>query len=131
MRMILGALATVLAVAACGDDGGGTEASPARCVSVEDGVAMLVAEDLAWSPDCISAVADEPFTIRLENRDDGVNHNVHLDDAPGGPKTELEAGPVTQELDVTLPAGDYAYRCDLHPNMVGRIEVVAASSTAP
>ena len=52
-----------------------------------------------------------------------MNHNVHLPDAPGSPATELEPGPVTQELDVDLAAGSYEYLCDLHPNMVGTLTV--------
>lgn len=120
----------VVVLAACGGDDEPV-ATPGRCVEAEDGVATLVAEDLAWSPDCIRAVADEPLTIRLENRDDGVQHNVHLTDAPGEPTTQLAAGPSTQELDVTLRTGEYAYVCDIHPNMVGRLEVASANPAPP
>ena len=82
----------------------------------------LVAEDLRWDTDCLRA-APGPLTIEVDNQDDGVNHNVHLPDAPDSPATELEPGPVTQELDVTLAAGSYEYICDLHPNMVGTLTV--------
>jgi plastocyanin len=120
----------VLVVAACGGDDEPT-AEPGGCVDADAGVAPLVAEDLAWFPDCIRAVADEPFTIRLDNRDDGVQHNVHLTDAPDEPATPLAAGPTTQELEVTLPAGDYTYVCDIHPNMVGRLQVTSANPDDP
>ena len=116
----------VVVLAACGDDSEPV-ATPGGCTDAAAGVATLVAEDLAWFPDCIRAVADEPLTIRLENRDDGVQHNVHLTDAPGEPTTQLAAGPTTQELEVTLAEGDYAYVCDIHPNMVGRLEVADAN----
>ncbi len=129
-----------LALAACGDDGEGTStcedtadaacAEPS-CRTADAGAVTLVAEDLAWDSSCLRGVADEPLTITLENRDDGVQHNVHLTDAPDAPKTSLAAGPSTQELEVTLPEGDYAYVCDIHPNMVGRLEVADANPAVP
>jgi plastocyanin len=57
----------------------------------------------------------------IDNQDDGVNHNLHLTDAPDEPATDLEAGPRVQELEVRLPAGDYEFVCDLHPTMVGTL----------
>ena len=120
----------VVVLAACGDDSEPV-ATPGRCTEAAAGLATLVAEDLAWSPDCLRAGADEPLTIRLENRDDGVQHNVHLTDAPGEPTTQLAAGPTTQELEVTLAEGDYAYVCDIHPNMVGRLEVTGSNPAVP
>ena len=44
-------------------------------------------------------------------------------EAPDSPATELEPGPNTQSLDVTLTPGSYEYVCDLHPNMVGTLTV--------
>jgi plastocyanin len=126
MWKTLAMMAIALVLAACGGDDEPV-ATPGRCIDAEAGVAELVAEDLAWFPDCLHALPDEPLTIRLENRDEGVQHNVHLTDAPGEPSTPLAPGPATQELDVTLAAGEYEYVCDIHPNMVGRLEVAAAN----
>jgi plastocyanin len=123
------ALVLGLALAACGDD----DAPPdpdgdAACAEAgEDGHVTIVAEDLAWDVDCVVVPADGPVTIEVDNRDDGVNHNLHLTDAPGEPTTELEAGPVLQQLEVELPAGRYRFVCDIHPTMVGSLEAVRQS----
>jgi len=117
------AVAAVAAVGlgACGDDEGGA-ARPSDADAVADcGRARVVAEDLAWDPACLEVPADVPVVVEVVNRDDGVNHNLHLPDAPGGPSTELAAGPVVQELALQLPAGTYRYVCDIHPTMVGEL----------
>jgi plastocyanin len=119
--------AASLALGACGGDDD-SDAADATCNEVADGEVTIAAEDLAWEPTCLSGPADEPFTIVIDNRDDGVNHNLHLTDAPDEPATKLEPGPGTQELEVTLPAGDYELVCDIHPNMVGTLEVAAAAA---
>lgn len=128
-------IAIALVIAACGDGEGSSEcedtsdaacAEPA-CRTAEANQVTLAAIDLAWDATCLRAVADEPLTISVENRDEGVQHNLHLTDAPGEAATPLAPGPTTQELDVTLAAGDYAYVCDIHPNMVGRLEVDSAN----
>jgi hypothetical protein len=115
-----------LLAGACGggDDDG---AAGGGCLDGTAGEVTIVAKAIAWDADCIDATADEPLVISIDNRDVGVNHNFHLKDAPGKPKTELEPGPVVQELTVTLAAGSYAYVCDIHPNMVGTLEVADAS----
>ena len=92
------------------------------CKEAQDGTVTLVAADLRWDTDCLRAPAG-PHTIEVDNQDDGVNHNVHLPDAPDSPSTELEPGPNEQSLDVDLTPGSYEYLCDLHPNMVGTLTV--------
>ncbi len=131
-RALLAVLMLALAALAtgCGDSGDGGGATPTgECLDGTDGEVTIVAEDIAWDADCMTAVADEPLLIRIDNRDDGVNHNLALPDAPGEPGTELEAGPIVQELEVTLPAGEYEYVCDIHPNMVGTLRVAPAGGT--
>jgi plastocyanin len=63
----------------------------------------------------------------VDNRDVGVNHNLHVTGAPGAPATALEAGPVEQRLPIPgdLPAGAYDYVCDVHPDMTGVLEILA------
>jgi plastocyanin len=70
-----------------------------------------------------------PITIIFDNREAGVIHNLSLypgDDASKDPiaATELEPGPIVQELKLTLEAGDYFYQCDAHPTtMKGTLEI--------
>lgn len=60
------------------------------------------------------------ITIKYDNRDAGVIHNFALfrgEDASGEfiDATELESGPIEQELTVELEPGTYFYQCDAHP----------------
>lgn len=114
---------------ACGDDD--DTAGSGGCRAAEGGEVTIVAKNIAWDTDCLEAPAGEPLTIIVDNQDRGLPHNIHLTDAPGGPKTELEPGLVTQELEVTLDAGSYQYLCDIHPNMVGTLTMTEANPADP
>jgi plastocyanin len=130
-----------LLLGACGDDGGSSSSSGDTsttgqehgCAVAEGGAVTIVAKDLAWDVPCLQAPEGNPLTITVDNRDTGVNHNLHVKDLPGGPATELEAGPVTQRLELPsgLPAGEYAYVCDIHPNMTGTLELLAPLAEGP
>ena len=74
--------ALVIALSACGgsDDAGPT--TTVGCKDASQGRVTLVAEDLRWDTDCLRAEPG-PLTIEVDNQDEGVNHNVHLPDAPG------------------------------------------------
>ena len=108
--------------AACGDD------DEPDLVVPPDADVVIVAEDNRFDLDRIDLLAGDPTTIAIENRDDGVNHNLHLYDAPGQPSTDLEPGLVVQVLDVAIDrAGTYHFICDLHPNMTGDVVVAPGS----
>jgi plastocyanin len=121
-------VAAVLALgaAACGDTTPDDTASLATERSAAD--LTLVAEDVAFVTTELQAAAGSPVTITLDNRDDGVPHNLHVEGADGGDvATEVESGPVTQELEVSFStAGEYTYVCDVHPDtMRGTITVTS------
>lgn len=114
--------ALVLALSSCGDSEESGPAATVGCKDARDGRVTLVARDIRWDTDCLRADSGA-LTIEVDNRDEGINHNVHVPGAPGSPATELAPGPVVQELEVVLTVGEYEYICDLHPNMVGTLTV--------
>lgn len=78
---------------------------------------------------CLAAEADKPFTITFDNQDGGVPHNVAVYESDTSTDaiaaTEVAPGVVTQTLDVDpLKAGDFFYKCDVHPNMNGTLVIV-------
>lgn len=97
-----------------------TEA-PGRTPPAE-GVIKLVAKNILFDKTEISAKAGE-ITFEMDNQDGGVPHNLAIyqseDDAnaarPAIAATPIENGPVVQTLTVTIEAGEYFFRCDVHP----------------
>lgn len=97
----------------------------------------IVAEGIAWNKTQLSAIANEPLTLTLDNRDEGTLHNIHFTAGaePGGEdvaSTELEAGLVVQTLNFgPLDPGEYYYLCDVHPSMEGVLTASVAGAEAP
>lgn len=94
-----------------------------------DGGADIVGQNILFDKDTLEELAGESFTIVFENRDDAIPHNfaIYTDDSASEEvaKTEIENGPVVQELEVDgLDAGEYFFRCDVHPTtMTGTLIV--------
>jgi plastocyanin len=93
----------------------------------EEGV-TVVAADLAFDTDTIELPPDTETTITLDNQDPGIQHNIaiYADDSLGDElfKGELATGPVSVNYAVPpLPAGEYYFQCDVHPNMAGTVVV--------
>lgn len=140
LLLMLGA-ALLATASACG--GGDDDAEPTRpgatAATTEDdgngddgdGAASeitLVAKNTLWDKTELEAKAGE-ITFTVDNQDGGILHNLHIykgADASGEDvkMTELEAGPVTQTLTVTLEPGSYFFVCDVHPaTMEGTLQV--------
>ena len=110
-------LVVAAGLAACGDDDGEASNEPIP----DDPDAVVVAQDMAFDADEVHIPAGHPATIVIDNRDDGVNHNIHIEDAPEPDRTPLEPGRSRQAITVDLQPGEYTFVCDLHPNMEGKI----------
>jgi plastocyanin len=106
-----------------GEGGGGADG----------GGVTVVAANIEFDTDTIELPADTPTTITLDNQDPGVPHNIALytDDtlAESLFVGEIVTGPVTIDYEIpAIPAGDYYFHCDVHPNMSGSLVVSGESA---
>lgn len=98
-------------------------AAPEESTEADGAVIDLVAERIQWDQDTLTAPLGT-VTFVIDNQDEGIRHNLRVTGHGIDEATELEAGEVVQELEVTFPtAGTYDYICDIHPNMDGTIDV--------
>jgi plastocyanin len=108
----------------------------AECGTDNKVVLDVVAQGLTFTPTCLVAQAGKPFTITMDNKDAGTQHDVSIfpsaeklteqdallwsfsDPNPPGPSTvKYSSGP--------LPVGSYYFHCDYHPTtMKGTFAVV-------
>jgi plastocyanin len=153
--VILFATLAMLGSAACGDIGD-TDPTPVQTFKITPAAgatqartpdtpqpsptAPVAATPGARAPIAIAGISNEfdveevevlagSVTIRFDNRDGGVIHNIHFfegDDADGESvaETDLEPGPIEQTLTFDVEPGEYFYQCDAHPTtMTGTLIV--------
>ncbi len=146
MRIVLtsGALLCLLiavGVTACGggdddDDGGGAptqaatgtrSAAPATATQGGDGGGATFVEvdaaDFSFSPTDVTAAAGVPLTFAIANTGDAAHtFNLYLDedftDAVDGGETGQMPGGTVGEFTITLDAGEYFFRCEIHPGQM-------------
>jgi plastocyanin len=85
---------------------------------------VVTAVNLAFEPGAVTVPANVPIVLVLDNRDDGIPHDIQVSEANGNVmvKSDIITGP--QRLMVQLPAlapGSYPFVCVVHPNMTGTI----------
>jgi plastocyanin len=119
-RLLSSALlaAAIVVLAACSS---GRAGEP----SIDPDAVTIAASDLAFSTSSLSAPADEPFQIAFDNRE-GAPHNVAIyrDDSATEQVfgSEPFSGPAVVTYDLPpLAAGTYFFRCDVHPDMAGKL----------
>jgi cytochrome c oxidase subunit 2 len=86
----------------------------------------LTAKDVAYDKQTLEAPADQPFTIKFQNNDQGISHNVSIHDASGQEvfKGEIFPGVDARTYPVQpLKAGTYTFSCTVHPAMTGTLTV--------
>lgn len=129
--LVVAATVVALLTAACGGGGeqeAGQTASTLAAAN-EDVRADIVSENLLFDKDRIEVPAGSRVKIVFDNRDRGVQHNFAVYETSEAKEllagTDLEAGPVVQELTFEAPqAGEYFFRCDVHPTtMTGTLVV--------
>jgi plastocyanin len=92
------------------------------------GGVTVVAQGIAFDTSEIDLPADAPTTITFDNQDAGVPHNIAIYDDSSLSQNlftgEIVTGPGTAQYQVpALPAGEYYFHCDVHPNMSGSVVV--------
>jgi len=102
---------------------------PATC-SPDGGLLRVAASGFAFDPNCLAAHAGEPFRIAFVNEDAGVQHNVAVYEDAAGTRARFVGDPVTGPGTTiyrvgALDAGTYLFRCDLHPQQMRGVLVVA------
>lgn len=104
-------------------------ASAAGGTCSPSGTALTIqAFDGKFDKDCLAAPANQAFTIDFNNLDRGIPHNVAIyrtdSDENALFKGELIEGPKRTTYSVpALPAGNFVFRCDPHPDMHGTFNV--------
>jgi plastocyanin len=90
---------------------------------------QVAARNLTFSPRTLSAPANTPVTVRMNNEDAGVLHNFSVyNNAQAQTRIfvgDLHTGPGIKDSMFTTPApGNYFFRCDVHPDtMTGTFTV--------
>ena len=120
----LGLTSLLVLLAACS---GAPAPPPEPPGSVDPGALRIASRNLRFSTDRLVAPADEPFQIVFENQE-AAPHNVAVytdrsaarvifrEEPFSGPRT------VVYEVPALAPAA-YFFRCDVHPEMQGTLEV--------
>ena len=122
----LGLIALVLVLGAC-SNASANNPSPAGTPAAPAGDAIQISsKDLKFSTANLTAPANKAFQIVYDNQD-GAPHNVAIYDSSFSSKVfgeEPFGGPkqVTYNVPALAP-GTYGFRCDIHPDMKGTIEV--------
>jgi plastocyanin len=120
---VLGLAALALILVAC--SGASGNSGPEKSAAPD--ALQISAKDLKFSTATLTAPAGKAFQIVFDNQE-GAPHNVAIyKDASAGEKVLVEdpfGGPKKVVYEVpALTASSYFFRCDLHPDMKGTLEV--------
>lgn len=85
------------------------------------GAITITASGIKFDVSTLTAPADKPFKITLDNKDPGTNHDVDILDASGAKVFDMKdfTGPAVKTADVpALKAGTYKFECSIHPALM-------------
>ncbi len=100
-----------------------SSAPPAPSADPNAEVVEIAAASIAFDTASLTAPADAGFTLRFDNQDAGIQHNVEIKQgATSVFKGEIFPGVAQREYAVpALVAGTYDFVCTVHPNMAGTL----------
>jgi cytochrome c oxidase subunit 2 len=98
----------------------GSQAAAGADCTPEGTDLQILAKNIEFDPKCLAVEAGTPFTITLDNQDDGIPHNISIStDAEWTDvlyTSDTFNGVETRTFDVSaLQAGTYFFHCDVHP----------------
>ena len=105
----------------------GTSGAPSSAApSAEPGgeSVTITAQNIAFDPTEVSVPADAAFTLRFDNQDPSIPHDVQIKDGAGTEVFKTDTFPGVEARDYQVPAlaaGSYPFVCTVHPNMTGTI----------
>jgi plastocyanin len=93
---------------------------------------VIAAQNIAFDTDTLEFSADTPSTLTFQNNDGGVPHNVAIYTDESASEVLFQGETITgpDSIDYQIPAipeGSYFFRCDVHPNMNGTVNVTAGA----
>jgi plastocyanin/uncharacterized membrane protein len=99
-----------------------------ECPAGTDPITICAFDDQAFVPGTLRLPANEAVALAFDNEDGGVQHNVAIYTDESVEESvfvgDLIAGPETVTYDVpAIDPGTYFFRCDVHPQMNGSVEV--------
>lgn len=118
-----------LALAVTAACGAGGDSEPTEAATTPSSSLDLVAENISFDTETLVVKASRETTVRFENKDAGVLHNLAVYRAPSAReaifKGELITGGNATSYTFEAPApGTYFFRCDVHPDqMTGSLVV--------
>jgi plastocyanin len=84
----------------------------------------LVAKNIAFDKSTISVPAGAEVTINFDNKDSGIPHNFAVYESSAAKKVVFKGKVITGPKKITYTftapkqAGDYYFRCDVHPQIM-------------
>ncbi|HEX6265214.1 MAG TPA: cupredoxin domain-containing protein [Actinomycetota bacterium] len=108
---------------------GGAEAAAGECtLGTGSAVTVCAPDDQRFVPERLEAPAGQPFVMRFLNEDANIEHNVAIYTDESASESlfvgDLILGIGDGRYEVpALDPGTYYFRCDLHPQMDGTLEV--------
>jgi len=121
-------LAVTIGATACGSGTSDADVKAMATCSPSGTALRIEAQNLHFDKSCLAAPAGSPFTITMDNQENGVPHNVSIYESPSRSKALFQGRTVAGVATVTyavgaLPAGTYYFQCDVHPQMNGAFVV--------
>lgn len=121
---VLGLLVVAFVLVAC-SGANAAPSGPAR--SADPNALQISSKDLKFSTDKLVAPAGRAFQIVYDNQESSPHNVAIYTDQSASTKVFAEdpfGGPKEVVFDVpAIAAGSYFFRCDVHPDMKGTLEV--------